>query len=406
MIFLIFIAVAIAILIIVLIVNKSTSSVTIKTKTEDEDSNFMVNAILANEGRTLPYQSSDELLHTVLNDNLMQKEKSIINKIYDFIQQTCFEERFTNEVLTFLNTCDENTLHAFYIGDITNCILGIGGDRDVCTPHGTSLAMAVNKMQGVDYMSTPMKLSFVTDRLMEDYRQICSGFYDACCSITGYRTFLISTILNNIGAEKEYHEYINLMIELTECLREIKDDNLKKSEAFIQELNELLDNYRKEIPDKETIPFDADPIELWGITEPVLDHEEINETWTTNVAGASKRCTKEDVGGIVGYVEAEPTNKYNPDAMAVYLHTGRLIGYIYDTELDDYRYWSRCKKLPFVGYIQDEGTHISSRIHIIVPKSREFLLERAGKFYISTKEKGKLGLIPNIVDMVVPDRSR
>jgi len=148
----------------------------------------------------------------------------------------------------------------------------------------------------------------------------------------------------------------------------------------------------------------SNPIEIWGITEPVTDHEEVHDTWTTNVAGVSKRCSTKDVGGIVGYVDAEPTNTYNPHAMAVYLHTGRHIGYIYDSELEDYRSWSRCKRLPFVGYIQPSENGVSSRIHIIVPKSREFLVERAGKFYIPIKEDGKNFLIPNVKDMVVPDR--
>lgn len=151
-------------------------------------------------------------------------------------------------------------------------------------------------------------------------------------------------------------------------------------------------------------------VELWEITEPVTDHVEINDTWTTNVAGANRRCTPNDVGGIVGYVEAEPTNDYNPNAMGVYLANGKLIGYIAERELEDYRAWSRTKKLPFVGYIDINTAKgfgvVASRIHIIVPKSREFLLDRAGKFYISIKESGKVNLIPDIKDLVVPDRPK
>lgn len=383
----------------------NTTNVPMETSQEDTDANADLLLAAYAEG-TPPYMANEITINHLANDELMKNEREIISRLYCFFKENCSTPEFIQEVenqMTSLSATDE-ARPLFFIGDIIQCFIGLGVNVDVYTPHGTILYMALNYQRGTEYLCEPFKLGCAKISDLKQSQIICESVVEVYKKFNGYDPFVISSILLNINLQKRI-EYLNLLIQLSKCLIEIQDVHPKLSVAFIAYLEEMKSKDGSDIPVPATIPSNAEPIEIWGITEPVLDHEEINETWTTNVAGASKRCTKEDVGGIVGYVEAEPTNAFNPNAMAVYLHTGRLIGYIYDTELDDYRYWSRCKKLPFVGYIQDEGTHVSSRIHIIVPKSREFLLERAGKFYISTKEKGYLGLIPNIVDMIVPKRS-
>ena len=61
-----------------------------------------------------------------------------------------------------------------------------------------------------------------------------------------------------------------------------------------------------------------------------------SEIFYTSVAGINYRCTPEDVGPILGYVEQDKNNSYNPKAVGVYKLNGDLLGYISEKNLDDF----------------------------------------------------------------------
>ena len=126
------------------------------------------------------------------------------------------------------------------------------------------------------------------------------------------------------------------------------------------------------------------------------------DTFTTFIAGIERYCDKSDIGYIIGRVMPEPNNEYNPKAMVVKDLDGKKLGYIAESQLEDYRAWSNGVVLPFVGYIVADLSRgflqLNARIHIMFPISREFLLQRAGRFY---GHKEELKLTPKIKDMVI-----
>lgn len=56
----------------------------------------------------------------------------------------------------------------------------------------------------------------------------------------------------------------------------------------------------------------------------------------TSVAGINFRCRPEDEGGIYGYVQRDPGNEYNPNAVGVYRANGDLLGYVAEKDLDEF----------------------------------------------------------------------
>lgn len=126
------------------------------------------------------------------------------------------------------------------------------------------------------------------------------------------------------------------------------------------------------------------------------------DTFTTFIAGIGRYCNQSDIGYIIGRVMPEPNNEYNPKAMVVKDLDGKKLGYIAESQLEDYRDWSNSVVLPFVGYIVSDLSRgflqLNARIHVMFPVSREFLLQRAGKFY---SHKEELKLTPKIKDMVI-----
>lgn len=60
----------------------------------------------------------------------------------------------------------------------------------------------------------------------------------------------------------------------------------------------------------------------------------MSKIFYTSVAGINFRAKPEDIGQIIGYVEQDPTNTYNPRAVAVKRIGGELLGYVADKDLD------------------------------------------------------------------------
>ena len=56
----------------------------------------------------------------------------------------------------------------------------------------------------------------------------------------------------------------------------------------------------------------------------------------TSVAGINFRCTPDDLGSVIGYVQQDPGNEYNPKAVGVYRVKGSLLGYVSEKDLDSF----------------------------------------------------------------------
>ena len=76
--------------------------------------------------------------------------------------------------------------------------------------------------------------------------------------------------------------------------------------------------------------------------------------YSSNIAGVTFHNTDSNVGPFVGYMEPEPDNIYDSHAVAIYEHTGRLIGYLPKSEHRKYSAWrSNMNKVVVVGFIHN-----------------------------------------------------
>ena len=73
----------------------------------------------------------------------------------------------------------------------------------------------------------------------------------------------------------------------------------------------------------------------------------------TSIAGINFRCTDDDLGPVIGYVQKDPENQYNPNAIGVYRVNGSLLGYIPDSKLEKfYKFKEGFDQLVFAGNIK------------------------------------------------------
>ena len=64
--------------------------------------------------------------------------------------------------------------------------------------------------------------------------------------------------------------------------------------------------------------------------------EKTKKIFYTSIAGINFRCTPDDLGSIIGYVQPDLTNEFNPKAVGVYRVNGTLLGFISDKDLDSF----------------------------------------------------------------------
>ena len=108
-----------------------------------------------------------------------------------------------------------------------------------------------------------------------------------------------------------------------------------------------------------------------------------NGSFYAKVAGITFNCTPSDVGVIRGTVRPEPTNEFDPDAMAIVSESGRTLGYIGAYDLLEYRRWCRLREFPFVGYIIYDGYTLSGRILAINPDDADRCQRTEQEFLMS-----------------------
>ena len=81
-------------------------------------------------------------------------------------------------------------------------------------------------------------------------------------------------------------------------------------------------------------------------------------SYHTKIAGVQYRCDHQDVGGFLGYIQHEPTNPHDSNAIAIYRNDGKHLGYIPKDETNALRSWSAKEKLLCVGFIK-EGDEVA-----------------------------------------------
>lgn len=76
------------------------------------------------------------------------------------------------------------------------------------------------------------------------------------------------------------------------------------------------------------------------------------------IAGISYRCTKKDIGIIMGKVGYDSSNEYDPNAIAIIANpegpNEKLLGYISKADQATFKNFAyKEQELPFVGYIEE-----------------------------------------------------
>ena len=101
-------------------------------------------------------------------------------------------------------------------------------------------------------------------------------------------------------------------------------------------------------------------------------------TYESKIAGISLRCTEADKGIFNGIIYNEEDNPYNSNAMVIVSMKKKLIGYIPESELNDYYDWSNGLPVTCVGFIKsfinEEGRKILfGRVTAIKPCNSKFV---------------------------------
>ena len=114
---------------------------------------------------------------------------------------------------------------------------------------------------------------------------------------------------------------------------------------------------------KDDAPEDAND---FTINTDILDRgrENVNNFF---IAGLAHHCTRKDVGFFTGMVFNEKSNSVNKKAMAVLSHqTNKIIGYVPESILDNYRMWCKDKHI-CIGYVFFDGEHLLGRARTYKP---------------------------------------
>lgn len=99
----------------------------------------------------------------------------------------------------------------------------------------------------------------------------------------------------------------------------------------------------------------------------ILDrgHVDVNDFY---VSGLAHHCSKKDVGFFTGTVFNEKDNAYNSKAMAVgNAQTKKIVGYVPEAILDNYRKWCGRKNCTCIGYIFFDGDALRGRVRAYLP---------------------------------------
>ena len=112
----------------------------------------------------------------------------------------------------------------------------------------------------------------------------------------------------------------------------------------------------------------------------ILDHSGgVNDFY---VAGLAHHCSRKDVGFFTGTVFNDKDNQYNRKAMAVYSNQKeRIVGYVPEAILDNYRKWCGRKNCVCIGYIFHDGEALRGRIRAYLPDlDRELMMKDIAEY--------------------------
>lgn len=108
--------------------------------------------------------------------------------------------------------------------------------------------------------------------------------------------------------------------------------------------------------------------------------EDYKDEWYTKIAGAFIHAKDFGTGSFYGWVESEPDNPHDRNAMAIYTTDGEHMGYIPADELTAYREWCECDPMPCIGVIYRWNGKIYGKVKVLKPCNAQFLDDRTESF--------------------------
>lgn len=123
-----------------------------------------------------------------------------------------------------------------------------------------------------------------------------------------------------------------------------------------------------------------------------------SDEWDTIIADVAELCTAKDIGGFFGFVAKDSKNPEKPNAMGIYNDFGRLVGYIPEEELADYRQWCDDSAMPCGGFIQMDSSTGKLRgfVKIVRPCNEDYMKNSLLKYF--------QWVVDNYGDRYVPKR--
>ncbi len=116
-----------------------------------------------------------------------------------------------------------------------------------------------------------------------------------------------------------------------------------------------------------------------------IDTEYSRSDLTNNIfiAGLGHHCSVNDCGIFGGIIFNEKDNSVNKKAMAIGSHqSGKIIGYVPEAILDNYRDWCGRKKCHCVGFVYRQDGKLRGRVRAYHPDCDHELIEKDGSQYL------------------------
>lgn len=183
-----------------------------------------------------PFLSTIPLTDVILNEGLRNKCYTIVDKLYAFYKEKCYEEKFTTLISQVLPPTEDH-LNAAFLRDLFQCIIAVSGKVDLSTPHGIVAIMAIGKTRGTDF-SDSVNFICITNKELKGLQLVADITLHAFNTLTGVDTLFFNTVFS-FYSKPNQKKYVDLMIQLTNCLIEIGNPQPTESVKFLEHLEEL-----------------------------------------------------------------------------------------------------------------------------------------------------------------------
>lgn len=186
--------------------------------------------------KDLPFISTIPLSRVVSDDKLRNKCFAAVDNLFSFYQIKCYESKCTAYISQVFPPTKEY-LDVILLHDLFQCIIAVNGKVDVSTPPGIIAIMAIGKTQGLDY-SDLIPFFVMTKKVLKSLQTVADTTLNALNSLTGVDTFFFSTIFS-LYSKQNQKKYVDLMIQITNCLIEIENTFPDESAKFLAHLEAI-----------------------------------------------------------------------------------------------------------------------------------------------------------------------